>query len=612
VPGLVAAVVAAVALGGSDSSTPEGRGSVLADAPVVQHHDHKHAGARGHLAATQANVQLVSTLRLTRDRKRISDVGVWRGYAYLGAWAGPCERNGVHVVDIRNPARPKKVAFVAARRGSYSGEGVQTLHLDTASFRGDVLVTSNETCGRLRNARRGGLSLHEVSNPRRPRPLAVGFGDHTIAGRADSAAAHEIHSVFAWDAGRRAYAVMVDNIERRDVDIVDITNPRRPRIVAEYDLRERFPQITQSRPANLVEVFHHDVVVKQIGRRFVMLVSYWDGGYVQLDVTDPTHARYVSDSDFANPDAELAAHSDLRERPEGNGHQSELTRDNRFLIAADEDFGPTGLEASSEDDGLFAVAPGSGTPNVPTGSRIVGSTRYVGRACDGDPPVPAAAGAAFAVVVRGVCVFTGKLQKIAAKGYEAALVVNNEGVDDACGLFRMAIDGSIPAFSVSRSTGYALFDKGGYDEASCRSGRSDVLPDVAVGAQGDTVTARAFFDGWGYVHLFRNGRGKLEQLDTYAIPEAMDPKRARGSGILSVHEVATSHVRNDLAYLSYYAGGLRVIRIDDGRIVEAGRFIDVRGNNFWGVQVFRHRGREYVAASDIDFGLYVFRYTGKD
>jgi hypothetical protein len=605
----VAAAVAAVALGGSDSTTLEGRGSVLATAPVVQHHDHKHAGARGHLAATQSNVDLVSTLALKNGpSKRIADVGVWRGHAYLGAWGGQCAKNGIHVVDLRNPARPKKVAFIPHRRGSYPGEGVQALHLDTASFRGDVLVTNNESCNR--NRRLGGLNLYDVSNPRRPKKLVEGFGDRTVRGIADSVRAHEIHSVFAWDAGRRAYAVLVDNIDSRDVDIVDISNPRKPRLVAEYDLASQFPQITQPAPPNLVEVFHHDVIVKKIGSRQIMLVSYWDGGYVQLDVTDPRNARYLADSDFATPDTELAAQSQLRERPEGNAHQSEFTRDNRFVIAADEDFGPTGLEARADDDGPFAASPGSGTPGIQPGNRVSGATRYVGRACDGDAAVPAAAGATFAVVVRGQCVFTAKLQKIHAKGYDAALVVNNEGTDDACGLFRMAVDGGIPAFSVPRSTGFSLFDRSGYNDNACRAGRSDLLPEVAVGAEGDSVTVRAFFDGWGYVHLFRNGRGKLEQLDTYAIPEAMDPKRARGSGVLSVHEVATSHERNDLAYLSYYAGGLRVIRIDDGKIVEAGKFVDVRGNNFWGVQVFRHEGREYVAASDIDFGLYVFRYTG--
>jgi hypothetical protein len=27
--------------------------------------------------------------------------------------------------------------------------------------------------------------------------------------------------------------------------------------------------------------------------------------------------------------------------------------------------------------------------------------------------------------------------------------------------------------------------------------------------------------------------------------------------------------------------------------------------------VFQHQGQEYVAASDMDHGLYIFRYTGK-
>jgi hypothetical protein len=348
--------------------------------------------------------------------------------------------------------------------------------------------------------------------------------------------------------------------------------------------------------------------VKKIGSRQVMLVSYWDGGYVKLDVTDPRNARYLADSDFANPDPELSAQSGLRERPEGNAHESEFTKNSKYVIAADEDFGPTGLEAKTNDGGAFQALPGSATPAIELGKEVSGTVRYVGRACDGDEAVPAAAGARFAVVSRGVCPFTAKLAKVQAKGYAAAIVVNNEGAE-GCGPFSMAAEGGIPSFSVERSVGLGLFDRP-YDDAACRAGGADLLPEVPLGTEGDTVTLRSFFDGWGYVHLFRNGRGKLEQLDTYAIPEAMDPKYAKGSGVLSVHEVATSLERNDLAYLAYYAGGLRVIRIEDGKLVEAGRFVDVAGNNFWGVQVFRHRGQEYVAASDIDFGLYVFRYTG--
>jgi len=46
------------------------------------------------------------------------------------------------------------------------------------------------------------------------------------------------------------------------------------------------------------------------------------------------------------------------------------------------------------------------------------------------------------------------------------------------------------------------------------------------------------------------------------------------------------------------------------KLQAVGRFIDSGGNNFWGVQVFNRGGQEYVAASDRDFGLYIFRYTG--
>jgi hypothetical protein len=112
--------------------------------------------------------------------------------------------------------------------------------------------------------------------------------------------------------------------------------------------------------------------------------------------------------------------------------------------------------------------------------------------------------------------------------------------------------------------------------------------------------------------LFANTNGKMAELDTYAIPQAHDPAYATGYGDLSVHEVATSLSRTDLAYFSYYSGGFRVAKITGGKLTEVGHFIDVGGNNFWGVQVFTGAdGKEYVAASDRDFGLYIFRYTGK-
>lgn len=152
--------------------------------------------------------------------------------------------------------------------------------------------------------------------------------------------------------------------------------------------------------------------------------------------------------------------------------------------------------------------------------------------------------------------------------------------------------------------------------AACLAGTGPARLNVPIGTVGDTLRFTGKFDGWGYVHLFDYGSGKMTELDTYAIPEAHDQAYVRGFGDLSVHEVATSAARDDLAYLSYYSGGFRVLKIVADELVEVGRYIDGGGNgggnNFWGVEVFQSGGQEYVAASDRDSGLYILRYTGSE
>jgi hypothetical protein len=147
----------------------------------------------------------------------------------------------------------------------------------------------------------------------------------------------------------------------------------------------------------------------------------------------------------------------------------------------------------------------------------------------------------------------------------------------------MAATVDIFAFFVARSVGYEILGIPGYDPANCPDGVNPALP--AIGTAGEPIEITVEFDGWGYVHLYEYGAGKFTELDTYAIPEAHDPAFASGFGDLSVHEVAMSEVQNDLAYFSYYSGGFRVARVVGDEL-------------------------EYVLASDRDFGLYIFQYTG--
>jgi len=440
----------------------------------------------------------------------------------------------------------------------------------------------------------------------------VGIGDFDANGQGKKHA-HEIHSVFAWDAGDKAYAAIVDNEEGTDLDIMDITDPRNPFKTAEYDLDHEFPQIRQdAQVPNLIEVFLHDMVVEEVGGRQIMSASYWDAGHVQLDVTDPQNVTYLGDTDMAAEDPE-AAESGLEVPPEGNAHQSEFTSDNRFLIGTDEDFNPYAIRARNTSDGTdLTSSQGSNTPPLEEGQTISGQAKFAGRACATDAPVPAGDGTQIAVVERGVCTFTEKVASVeAAGGYAAILIFNREG-DDACNqTLGMSVDGGITTFGVApREQGYAIFGAA-FDEAACMTGDPNAVSGIELGATGDTLTFESYFDGWGYVRLFQNSTGKLRELDTYAIDQARDPQFADGYGDLSVHEVATSRKDPTLAYYSYYTGGLRVARIAKNQLVEKGRFIQQGGSKLWGVDVFEHGGEELVAASDRDEGLYIFRYTGR-
>jgi hypothetical protein len=268
------------------------------------------------------------------------------------------------------------------------------------------------------------------------------------------------------------------------------------------------------------------------------------------------------------------------------------------------------VPANTSDGEEFEATQGSDTPQIDADTSLSGETKFVGRACDGDPTVPAGDGTQVAVVERGVCDFTVKVANVEeAEGYTGIIVFNREGSDACTDLLNMDVQGNVPTLFVARDTGYDLFDiEGQYDEVACRSGSAQAP--IALGTTGDTVNVEAIFDGWGYVHLYKNGSGKLQELGTYAIPEAHDEHFAANHGDLSVHEVAMSEQQNGLAYFSYYSGGFRVAKIQGDKLVEAGSFIDQGGSNFWGVKTWQKDRQEYVLASDRDYGVYIFQYTG--
>ena len=581
-------------------------------------HDAQHGGDTGHLPPKSENVAKIGNIDLfagAEEPGRIGDVSAKGNYAYLTVFREPtCARGGIQVVDISNPANPTKGPYIPSHQGTYAGEGSQVITLNTPSFKGDVLIYNNEICAGNEKTGVGGVTLVDVTNPLKPKKLVEGFGDFTINGKSQTHS-NQVHSAFGWvnEETGRAYVIMTDDEEFTDTDIIEITNPSRPTFVAEYDLTEESGQ-----PLGAVHgdaVFIHDEVVKKINGRYIGLLSYWDGGYIKFDVTDPANATFIADTDYNQFDpVRLGFGQQIS--PEGNGHQAEFTRDDELFIATDEDFDPYRVVATIEDGPYagseFTAIQGSDVPRIDQDTSLAGDTRAVGTACSAGSFPPADASHKVAVIERGVCSFTVKVQLVEAAGYEGAIVFNRTGVDGCETLISMLVEADIPAVFVSRRTGFRILGAS-LDGYTCSAGTDAAgTAAPAAGTDGSTVDIRAIFDGWGYVHLY--DATTMSDQDQYFIPESQDPAYAEGFGDLSVHEVATDP-DEDLAYISYYAGGLRVLKYRDAAgnpdLTEVGAYIAPGGNNLWGVEVHKHpNGQKYILASDRDSGVWIFRYTG--
>ena len=427
--------------------------------------------------------------------------------------------------------------------------------LDVPGFKGDILAVNDETYGSNltlddpdcapADKTGGGFDLYDVSDPANPVTLVQGAGDRDPDNDPETperAFGNSYHSVFVWQDGPRAYLVASDNVELTDVDIFDITDPENPVQVGDHDLVELFPEIMDGEQANGQLVLHHDMVVKQIGGKPILMSDYWDAGYVQMDVSDPANPVLVNDTTFSGEDPLLPG-TDLT--PEGNAHQGEFSHDNQFLLTADEDFsafrnvvratsGPTNGRAASGTEPGDAVARIS---NLPDG-RINGPSTFVGDGCDPET-VPAAPAddadentEAIALVERGgvlpdtdppvSCGFANKYDNVQAAGWDAIIVFNQPRPDD--GQVNMLTgDGGIPGVHMRRVD--AIGDEGVLTAAA---------DDPAPGTAGPAIEVGQEFDGWGYAHLYDAKTG--DELDAFAISEARD----RASQTASVTSRSTS------------------------------------------------------------------------
>lgn len=360
--------------------------------------------------------------------------------------------------------------------------------------------------------------------------------------------------------------------------------------------------------------FLHDVTISAEGTKAYL--SNWDAGLVLLDISDPTDPQLVSvalDPVNGSLDGEV------------NSHAAWPSEDGKIVVETEEDFDawqasappgnltfqdlPTNVipgtaiatvsgdafedpanqtSNSGSVDGarvtvasgplagqtFFAIELAGSQPRFADTGPVSGDFVWIGRACPGDTLVNPLSSGDIAVVRRGACFFSDKLDTAASNGAAAIIIANNVTENTPWSGVRIW-DYSDPANPVLASTFDTFCSASLTPSAECNVLGTYSVHNVIVETEGE-------------------GDDDEEEED-----EDGDDEEGR-------------RVK---AYLSWYWDGVLILDVTDPYDpVEIARFSrtdpEFEAQNgghqdFWGI--YKETDRSRIFASDRNGGLYVFR-----
>jgi hypothetical protein len=275
-----------------------------------------------------------------------ADVWAHEGFAYVGHWgfidwaSGSKDRfcpqppnNGIAIVDANRPGAP-----MIGKLQNPTGTSAEDVVVYTARFGAwagrDIAVTGLQTCGTSRtdpNADRG-LMLWDVTNPYAP--VRVGYLTTACCTRG----IHEFEVAHRADLGRTfAYATVPtsryseaasptgyrDRNGDGDFRLIDITDPAAPLQVSDWGIQDIGGPFYGGQGCDADANYGHGAEPSEDGK--LVFLSYWDSGYIMLDVTSPATPMFKGRTVYpANAD--------------GDAHSSQYDEHRKLLFTADEDF----------------------------------------------------------------------------------------------------------------------------------------------------------------------------------------------------------------------------------------------------------------------------------
>lgn len=539
-------------------------------------------------------------------------------FAYVGTWGTPCSGTGVKVVDVNRPGKPQLVSYAARGRGVSTEDVVVTRIADR-----DVLATGVQIC---KAGAVGGVRLVDVTDPRRPRPLS--FLPVPAGG------VHELDVVVRPD-GQALALLAVPFVEFEDTyfgtsgggefRIVDITNPTAPVEIADWGViaDSSLPivagvgEVTSSFQGIGYYAAYYDHGVRAADHGMTAYISYWDGGVLKFDISDPS-------------DPQLVARTTYPFDADGDGHSVAVydVGGQRYLLQNDEDFdplSPTVVTSSATGSATFAGIEEPWAPTLLSDlGTVSGDVHDAGDGCQASDYAGATGKIALADsndpfyvgIIDGWSVpcSIGTQVVLAAQAGASAFLSNLVSPDDAWPFFRgnlRAVQGAAGGMAIVQ-----ISDIDGL-AASIRT---------ALGSGDVAVTLDPGEPSWGFLRVFAentasdgDGDGILEfdqvgQFD--GLPHVAGELRTP-PGSWSIHN---TEVMGDRAYSSWYTHGIVALDLSaPNNPALVGQFVpntsSARAGGLgpgpalvWGVALDPNTG--FVYASDMRTGLWILRPTG--
>jgi len=298
----------------------------------------------GTKSGSALNMIAVGQARLD-DRGFNGDVFVYRGTAYVGRWgffdsSHPqfCPEGGIAVVDVRYPAHPVQVANLEVPGASHEDVVVYTARYGPLAAH-DIAAVGLQVCDVFRTspaaAGKRGLALWDVTTPSAPRLLSVfdtgcctrGFHELEVGDRTDLRRTFVYASLPFAERLESDGATLRDRAGRGEAWIVDVTDPVHPAFVSSFGIRKDLGLDPQAGQGCFAAGFGHGMDPSEDGR--TLFVSYWDTGYIALDISNPARPRFLGRTTYAPNE-------------DGDAHSSSYDDARKLLFTADEDFCKTG------------------------------------------------------------------------------------------------------------------------------------------------------------------------------------------------------------------------------------------------------------------------------